>query len=68
MCVEQLSSNTEKMASLQETLARKDEEMRAMEERYTRYLDKAKSVSWTVWFRMGETFQPHGGSPLFENS
>lgn len=45
MVLQQLSSSTEKTASLQDTLARKDEEMRAMEERYRRYLDKAKNVS-----------------------
>ncbi len=41
----QLSSNAEIVAELRDSLSRKDDEMRAMEERYKRYLEKAKAVS-----------------------
>lgn len=39
-----------KNQQLQETINRKDEEMRAMEERYRKYLEKAKNVSFSHSF------------------
>ncbi len=39
-----LSASMGKITLLQEQLTKKDDEMRAMEERYKRYLEKAKSV------------------------
>ena len=39
----------EKVNELQELLNKKDQEMKGMEERYKRYLDKAKSVSKYLW-------------------
>ena len=41
----QLMTVTETNAQLQELLNKKEDEMRAMEDRYKRYLEKAKSVS-----------------------
>ena len=40
-----VGSQAQQLTALQDTLTRKDEEMRAMEERYKRYLEKCKSVS-----------------------
>ena len=40
-----LTSAMEKISVLTEQLSKKDDEMRAMEDRYKRYLEKAKSVS-----------------------
>lgn len=37
-----------KIEELQEALRKKEEEMKQMEERYKKYLEKAKSVSWYV--------------------
>ena len=39
----------EKVNELQELLNKKDREMKVMEERYKKYLDKAKSVSKYLW-------------------
>lgn len=44
----QLSEKGDKVAMLQEVLQKKDEEMRTMEERYRKYLEKAKSVIRTL--------------------
>ena len=40
-----VGSQAQQVAALQDTLTKKDEEMRVMEERYKRYLEKCKSVS-----------------------
>ena len=40
-----VASGTDNINRLQEQLNKKDDDMRAMEERYRRYLEKAKSVS-----------------------
>ena len=45
----QMNHQSDKLVSLQETLTRKDEEMRAMEERYKRYLEKARNVSLDIF-------------------
>lgn len=42
------SSSDDKVVTLQEVLQKKDEEMRNMEERYRKYLEKAKSVIRTL--------------------
>ena len=47
------------MSSLRQQLGRKDEEMRGMEERYKRYLDKAKSVSKDCRNASTISCQPH---------
>lgn len=39
-----------KIEELQEALRKKEEEMKQMEERYKKYLEKAKSVS--LWFHV----------------
>lgn len=44
----QIEVSVAKNQQLQETINRKDEEMRAMEERYRRYLEKAKNVIKTL--------------------
>ena len=41
----QLKGNAERVAVLEESLARKTKELRSTEERYSRYLQKAKVVS-----------------------
>lgn len=38
-----------KIEELQEALRKKEEEMKQMEERYKKYLEKAKSVSMSFW-------------------
>ncbi|XP_071846791.1 protein Hook homolog 3-like isoform X2 [Apostichopus japonicus] len=43
-----LSDRDDKVANLQEVLQKKDEEMRTMEDRYRKYLEKAKSVIRTL--------------------
>ena len=40
--------NSVQTASLQDTLAKKDIEMQGMEERYKKYIEKAKSVIKTL--------------------
>ncbi|CAL1281626.1 unnamed protein product [Larinioides sclopetarius] len=44
----QIEASVSRNQQLQESLNRKDEEMRAMEERYRRYLEKAKNVIKTL--------------------
>ncbi|GIY82918.1 protein Hook homolog 3 [Caerostris darwini] len=44
----QIEASVNRNQELEETLNRKDEEMRAMEERYRRYLEKAKNVIKTL--------------------
>ncbi|GBM65833.1 Protein Hook [Araneus ventricosus] len=44
----QIEASVARNQQLQESLNRKDEEMRAMEERYRRYLEKAKNVIKTL--------------------
>ena len=39
----------EKVNELQELLNKKDQEMKVMEDRYKKYLEKAKSVSKYLW-------------------
>lgn len=41
--------SAEKVNELQELLNKKDQEMKVMEDRYKKYLEKAKSVS-CLWF------------------
>merc|ERR1712179_254697 len=43
-----LAESNKKTASLQDTLAKKDIEMQGMEERYKKYIEKAKSVIKTL--------------------
>ena len=42
----------EKVTELQELLNKKDQEMKVMEDRYKKYLEKAKSVSVIDWERL----------------
>lgn len=43
--------SAEKVNELQELLNKKDQEMKVMEDRYKKYLEKAKSVSSLIaWF------------------
>ena len=42
-------SLAEKVNELQELLNKKDQEMKGMEDRYKKYLEKAKSVSKYLW-------------------
>ena len=42
-------SLAEKVNELQELLNKKDQEMKGMEDRYKKYLEKAKSVSKSLW-------------------
>lgn len=44
-----VSSVALKIEELQEALRKKEEEMKQMEERYKKYLEKAKSVSMHSW-------------------
>ncbi|KAM7439452.1 Protein Hook 3 [Porites harrisoni] len=53
-----VSSTTEKVNELQELLNKKDQEMKGMEERYKRYLDKAKSVIKTLDPKQSQGSQP----------
>ncbi|CAH3194410.1 unnamed protein product [Porites evermanni] len=53
-----VSSTTEKVNELQELLNKKDQEMKGMEERYKRYLDKAKSVINTLDPKRSQGSQP----------
>lgn len=48
-----LSSTALKIEELQEALRKKEEEMKQMEERYKKYLEKAKSVSVCNAFILG---------------
>lgn len=41
-------TSAEKVNELQELLSKKDQEMKAMETKYKKYLEKAKSVSFMM--------------------
>lgn len=48
-----LSTVAKKIDELQESLRKKDEDMKQMEERYKRYVEKARTVS--SWQEMGHS-------------
>lgn len=54
------SSTTRRIEELQESLQRKDADLRTMEERYRRYVDKARTVMQTLEPKQ----QPPRGAPL----
>lgn len=53
-----VSSTTEKVNELQELLNKKDQEMKVMEDRYKKYLEKAKSVIKTLDPKQNQGSQP----------
>ncbi|KAJ7386508.1 Protein Hook 3 [Desmophyllum pertusum] len=53
-----VSSSAEKVNELQELLNKKDQEMKVMEERYKKYLEKAKSVIKTLDPKQNPGSQP----------
>ncbi|XP_059081313.1 protein Hook homolog 3-like [Tigriopus californicus] len=57
-----LSESKKKVASLQETMQKKDMEIQGMEERYKRYIEKAKSVIKTFEPKQGGVAGGSGGS------
>ena len=48
--------SAEKVSELQELLNKKDQEMKVMEDRYKKYLEKAKSVSLNLNFIICQLF------------
>lgn len=53
-----VSSSAEKVTELQELLNKKDQEMKVMEDRYKKYLEKAKSVIKTLDPKQNQGSQP----------
>lgn len=53
-------SSTRRIEELQHSLQKKDEDLRAVEERYRRYVDRARAVIQTLEPKQ----QPPGGAPL----
>ena len=50
-------SIAEKVNELQDLLSKKDQEMKAMEAKYKKYLEKAKSVSYTTHVSLSVTIK-----------
>lgn len=53
-----VNSSAEKVTELEELLNKKDQEMKVMEDRYKKYLEKAKSVIKTLDPRQSQASQP----------